>query len=90
MQPRSCPPSLTVTKAPERRVSPGSSISPSGTRPVFRYASIAARANAEGHLYGSIGPAQIVAALAEEGLDVEAQSLAPRLIDALKEGKHLR
>lgn len=28
---------------------------------------IAARANVEGHLYGSVGPAQVVAALAEQG-----------------------
>jgi len=32
---------------------------------------IAARANEEGHLYGSVGPAQIAAALAEENLFVE-------------------
>ncbi len=33
--------------------------------------SIAVRANEEGHLYGSVGPAQISAALAEEGVFVE-------------------
>ena len=32
---------------------------------------ITARANPEGHLYGSVGPAQIVAALAKENLPVE-------------------
>jgi len=32
---------------------------------------ISARANEEGHLYGSVGPAQISATLAEEGLFVE-------------------
>jgi large subunit ribosomal protein L9 len=32
---------------------------------------IAARANEEGHLYGSVGPAQIAAALAEEGAFIE-------------------
>jgi len=37
--------------------------------------SIAARANVEGHLYGSIGPAQIVAALAEQNIFVEAQHI---------------
>lgn len=34
---------------------------------------IAARANEEGHLYGSVGPAQIVAALAEQGILVEPE-----------------
>jgi large subunit ribosomal protein L9 len=34
---------------------------------------IQARANDEGHLYGSVGPAQIVAALAAENMFVEAQ-----------------
>jgi large subunit ribosomal protein L9 len=37
---------------------------------------IAARANEEGHLYGSIGPAQIVAALAGEGVFVEPENIA--------------
>ncbi len=36
---------------------------------------IPARANAEGHLYGSIGPAQIVAALAEMNIFVEAKTI---------------
>jgi len=36
---------------------------------------IAARANEEGHLYGSIGPAQIAAALAEQGLFVAAENV---------------
>jgi len=36
---------------------------------------ISARANPEGHLYGSVGPAQIVAALAEQGLFVEAENV---------------
>jgi len=35
--------------------------------------SIAVRANEEGHLYGSVGPAQIAAAMAEEGVFVEAK-----------------
>ena len=34
---------------------------------------ITARANVEGHLYGSVGPAQISAALAEDGVFVEAK-----------------
>jgi large subunit ribosomal protein L9 len=33
--------------------------------------SISARANPEGHLYGSIGPAQIAAAIGEEGIAVD-------------------
>jgi large subunit ribosomal protein L9 len=37
---------------------------------------IAARANPEGHLYGSVGPAQIAAALAEQGLFVESENIA--------------
>jgi large subunit ribosomal protein L9 len=37
---------------------------------------ISARANEEGHLYGSVGPAQIVAALAEQNLFVEAENVA--------------
>lgn len=37
---------------------------------------IAARANPEGHLYGSVGPAQITAALAEQGLFVEPENVA--------------
>lgn len=35
--------------------------------------SISVRANEEGHLYGSVGPAQISAALAEENVFVEAK-----------------
>jgi len=35
--------------------------------------SISVRANEEGHLYGSVGPAQIAAALAEERVFVEAR-----------------
>jgi large subunit ribosomal protein L9 len=37
---------------------------------------IAARANVEGLLYGSVGPAQIVAALAEQGLFLEPENIA--------------
>jgi large subunit ribosomal protein L9 len=36
---------------------------------------ITARANEEGHLYGSIGPAQIVAALAEQNCFVDADNI---------------
>jgi large subunit ribosomal protein L9 len=36
---------------------------------------IAARANEEGHLYGSIGPAQIAQALADEGTMIEASAI---------------
>ena len=36
---------------------------------------IAARANEEGHLYGSIGPAQIAAALAEQNVFVEPENI---------------
>ena len=36
---------------------------------------INARANEEGHLYGSVGPAQIVAALAAEGLFIDAENV---------------
>ena len=36
---------------------------------------IAARANEEGHLYGSVGPAQIVAALGEQGAFVEERNV---------------
>ncbi len=36
---------------------------------------IAARANEEGHLYGSVGPAQIVEALAKERLPVEEKNV---------------
>ncbi len=36
---------------------------------------IAARANPEGHLYGSVGPAQIVAALAEQNLFIEPRNV---------------
>lgn len=37
---------------------------------------IAARANEEGHLYGSVGPAQIVAALAEENIFIDVDNVA--------------
>ncbi|GAF74876.1 unnamed protein product, partial [marine sediment metagenome] len=36
---------------------------------------ITARANEEGHLYGSIGPAQIVAAMAETGVFLESSHI---------------
>lgn len=36
---------------------------------------IAARANEEGRLYGSVGPAQIVAALAEQGVFIAAENI---------------
>jgi large subunit ribosomal protein L9 len=36
---------------------------------------IAARANTEGHLYGSVGPAQIVAALASETVFIDEEHL---------------
>ncbi len=36
---------------------------------------ISARANEEGHLYGSIGPAQIVAALAEQNCFVDVENI---------------
>ena len=36
---------------------------------------IAARANEEGHLYGSIGPAQIAAALAEQNAFIEPEAI---------------
>ncbi len=36
---------------------------------------ITARANEEGHLYGSVGPAQIVAAMAKEGVFLEAEEI---------------
>lgn len=36
---------------------------------------IHARANEEGHLYGSIGPAQIVAALAAKGIMVDVENI---------------
>jgi large subunit ribosomal protein L9 len=36
---------------------------------------ISARANPEGHLYGSVGPAQIVAALAAENIFIEAEHI---------------
>ena len=36
---------------------------------------ISARANEEGHLYGSIGPAQIAAAMSETGMFVEASEV---------------
>jgi large subunit ribosomal protein L9 len=45
---------------------------------------IAALANEEGHLYGSIGPAQIVEALARENLHVEEENIVlPEPIRAL-------
>ncbi len=37
---------------------------------------IAARANEEGHLYGSVGPAQIVAALAEQNVTINEENVA--------------
>jgi large subunit ribosomal protein L9 len=37
---------------------------------------ISARANEEGHLYGSVGPAQIAAALGEEGILIDPQRIA--------------
>ncbi len=37
---------------------------------------IQARANEEGHLYGSVGPAQIAAALAEQGVMVDVENVA--------------
>jgi large subunit ribosomal protein L9 len=37
---------------------------------------ISARANEQGHLYGSIGPAQIAAAMTEAGLFVEVEQVA--------------
>jgi len=43
---------------------------------------ITARANEEGHLYGSVGPAQLVAALAEQGQAVAEEEVAL--------GEHLR
>lgn len=36
---------------------------------------ISARANEEGHLYGSVGPAQIVATLAADGIFIEAENI---------------
>ncbi len=36
---------------------------------------LAARANEEGHLYGSIGPAQLVAALAEQQIFIEPENI---------------
>ena len=36
---------------------------------------ISARANEEGHLYGSVGPAQIVAALAEQNCFIEVENV---------------
>jgi large subunit ribosomal protein L9 len=38
-------------------------------------ATIAARANEQGQLYGSIGPAQIVSALAEQGVFIEVENI---------------
>ena len=40
-----------------------------------REVTISARANVEGHLYGSVGPAQIAAALAEQGVFVEPENI---------------
>jgi len=40
-----------------------------------REVTIPARANEEGHLYGSVGPAQIVAALAAEGAFIEPENV---------------
>ena len=40
-----------------------------------REVTITALANPEGHLYGSVGPAQIVAALAKENLPVEQENI---------------
>ena len=37
---------------------------------------ISVRANEEGHLYGSVGPAQIAAALAEEGMFIESEHIS--------------
>ena len=37
---------------------------------------LVARANEEGHLYGSVGPAQIVAALADQGQFIEPENVA--------------
>lgn len=36
---------------------------------------IAARANEEGHLYGSVGPAQIVQALSEAGIEIDEKNV---------------
>lgn len=36
---------------------------------------ISARCNEEGHLYGSVGPAQISSALAEQGVTVDAKNI---------------
>ena len=36
---------------------------------------LSARANEEGHLYGSVGPVQIAAALAAEGVFIEAEQI---------------
>ncbi len=41
-----------------------------------REVTISARANEEGHLYGSIGPAQIIAALAAAGIFLDAENIA--------------
>ncbi len=37
---------------------------------------ITARANVEGHLYGSVGPAQIASAIAQEGIFIEPENIA--------------
>jgi large subunit ribosomal protein L9 len=37
---------------------------------------LAARANEEGHLYGSVGPAQVVAELADQGIFLEPANVA--------------
>ena len=44
---------------------------------------IAARANPEGHLYGSVGPAQIVASLAEENIFIGEEEV--ELDDAIRQ-----
>lgn len=44
---------------------------------------IAARANEEGHLYGSVGPAQIAAALAAKGVFLKPQNIV--LDDAIRQ-----
>lgn len=44
---------------------------------------ITARANEEGHLYGSVGPAQIAAALAEENIFLDASYIV--LDDAIRQ-----
>ena len=48
-----------------------------------REVTVAARANPEGHLYGSVGPAQISAALAAENVFVSAEHIV--LDDAIRQ-----